>query len=860
MKCKVCDADLPEASRLDQRTVACKACGAENSLASSIDVTKVKPKTAPRSAGRSNPEALLDQFIGNGAFRIDSFIAAGGMGRVYRGEQLSLGRDVAIKVLPDDLAEDPEFVERFKRESQTLAQLEHPNIVRVYDAGQEGQFLYLVMALLSGPGGRAMSLHDLIQERGPLTLEDAAGIIDQAASALEYAHGRGIIHRDVKPSNFLIDSQQRVLLADFGLAGIRKGESSGPTMTMQGAQMGSEGYMAPEQRRDASKADHRSDIYALGVVLYELLVGEKPDFSALMAGQDAFRWPSQAREDVPTGIDQAIRRVLDRNPEARYQSAGEFAKAVRAAIHSAEPVVPVSPPHGRKMAYVVGSLALLVAVGVFFGPQIVAAAQSIMGGGKTDSAKKVSDNKLQPLVDTNKDENKPITVEPPVTPPVNPPIQPKEPQTPPTAWDLVSADSADQLRAILRSTDGPVIREAIDKDGNTLLTVACRDGRIAAAGVLLDEGASVAQQANKLSALRALLESRSYPDRAAQLALADRLIFLGADVNWTDSAGQSAIHNACLVHDEALLGTLLRSKGVNPKAINSAGQTALCMVLADAGLEAGVRDSMVRRLTDRGWALDCKDAAGNSILHMAAKAGDLDQATRMVQRDGQVDVLNNDGQTPLHVALLSRQGEVAQMLLRARASVTRADASGNVALHQAALGGDLQIVQTVFNEANTLLLRNKAGRTPAEEARNAGQIAIADWLDSKRPVPPAGNPPVLPANFATHGTWNGSFVASNGKAVALQVTLPAIKAGEKVTVPFTDSTGKTVDATFIWKVQIGSPSLSITFPESVILDPGMKGTKMIDNAELGFPDADTWTSVIKRPGDPVFTVTWTRTQ
>ena len=188
------------------------------------------------------------------------------MATVYRARQVNMQRDVAIKVMSADLAQDPQFVARFEREAQVIAHLEHPRILPVHDFGHEGELFYLVMRLIEG---------DTLYQRlldGALPVETAARFVAQVAEALDYAHEQGVIHRDLKPNNILIDAWDNLYLMDFGLA---KMVASSSNLTETGAVLGTPAYMAPEQWRGAP-VDARTDVYALGVILYEMIIGETP--------------------------------------------------------------------------------------------------------------------------------------------------------------------------------------------------------------------------------------------------------------------------------------------------------------------------------------------------------------------------------------------------------------------------------------------------------------------------------------------------------------------------------------------------------------------------------------------------------
>lgn len=239
-------------------------------------------------------------------YRIESIIGRGGMGVVYKGDQERLGRNVAIKLLPAELAEDANFFSRFEREARTLAKLDHPGIIHVHDFGQttEGH-LYFVMEFVDGT-----DLHQLIQSRN-INPAQALEIIGQVCEALQFAHSKGVVHRDIKPANILVTTDGRVKLADFGLARPLQSGASGQ-LTLTRVIMGTPDYMAPEQKR--GEGDHRVDLYALGVMLYEMLCGRTP--------QGAWQPPSQ-RVQVDVRLDQVVIKAMQEEPERRYQHASE---------------------------------------------------------------------------------------------------------------------------------------------------------------------------------------------------------------------------------------------------------------------------------------------------------------------------------------------------------------------------------------------------------------------------------------------------------------------------------------------------------------------------------------------------------
>lgn len=261
----------------------------------------------------------LDRYV------IDELIGQGGMATVYRARQPQLERDVAVKVMLPSLAADPVFQERFRREAQASANLRHPNILTVYDYGEtEDRLLYLVVDCVRG---------GTLRERlsGPLPLAETVEIAAQVAEALEYAHRRGIIHRDVKPSNILLTRDGHPLLTDFGLV---KPIQSDRRITASGVLTGTPDYMAPEQVQGA-EVDGRADIYALGVTLYEMLTGQHPyegetPVSVIIKHiQEPMPCPSNHNPAVPPALDEIVARATAKDPDARYQRAGEMARALR---------------------------------------------------------------------------------------------------------------------------------------------------------------------------------------------------------------------------------------------------------------------------------------------------------------------------------------------------------------------------------------------------------------------------------------------------------------------------------------------------------------------------------------------------
>ncbi len=288
-------------------------------------------------------EALLGKRIGR--YRLEKLLGYGGMGAVYQSVHEQLARPVAIKVLRPAQMEGPlllSFLDRFRDEARLVATLNHPNILPIYDFGIEDGLAYLVMRYAAG--GSLDQQLDPDRGGGPLTLQRAAHYLRQAATALDYAHSKGIIHRDVKPQNLLLE-ESRLLLSDFGLARLVAGDdrlnpTSAPTLTMNGTTIrGTPYYLAPEQGGDAP-LDQRVDIYALGVTLYEMLTGHVPfpdsgggAWSVVLQHILAEPPPLVGqRADMTSEIEAVVMKALAKEPRKRYRSAGEMALAFRRAI------------------------------------------------------------------------------------------------------------------------------------------------------------------------------------------------------------------------------------------------------------------------------------------------------------------------------------------------------------------------------------------------------------------------------------------------------------------------------------------------------------------------------------------------
>jgi eukaryotic-like serine/threonine-protein kinase len=265
-------------------------------------------------------------------YHLEEPIASGGAAIVWRAFDENLSRSVAIKLLHPHHATDPTVVERFERESRSAAQINHPNAVRIYDTGHDGELVFLVMEHVDGP-----SLREVLKNNGPLDAMVVAALGEQVASALGEAHEHGLVHRDVKPANILIASDGTVKVTDFGIAKALSGADA--TLTSPGTVVGTAAYVAPEQLEDG-QVDARADIYALGVVMYECLTGrpafagDTPTATAAMRLTHELLPPRQVRADVPRGLDDVIVRSTRRDRDERYDDGNGMAGALAGLVTS----------------------------------------------------------------------------------------------------------------------------------------------------------------------------------------------------------------------------------------------------------------------------------------------------------------------------------------------------------------------------------------------------------------------------------------------------------------------------------------------------------------------------------------------
>lgn len=323
-RCPNCEVRADVSIAVAGALVRCARCGVRFEVARADSPPPPQAARQDREAPAAPPEAKtaisppppldaapLPRLEG---FVVQERVGVGGMGEVYRCTRLADGAAVAVKILTAQMAAVPDYVRRFGREAAAMATLDHPGIVRLLSRGQSGAHCYIAMELIDGA-----SLRTWVWQQKP-SARQLARLLAQVAHALAYAHARGVVHRDLKPDNVLVTKELRTKVLDFGLAGLHA--EGAECLTQTNVAMGTANYMAPEQRKDAKRADHRADLYSFGVMAYELLTGELP------IGR--FPPPSRAVPGLDKGWDAVVERCLEVEPSLRPHSALELAHALEA--------------------------------------------------------------------------------------------------------------------------------------------------------------------------------------------------------------------------------------------------------------------------------------------------------------------------------------------------------------------------------------------------------------------------------------------------------------------------------------------------------------------------------------------------
>ncbi len=463
--CHRCHTPVPENSRF------CSACGADVSggggatSTSSIDVMQQRLQRAVE-----------------GKYRLERLVGKGGMGAVFLAHDLTLEREVAIKVLPPDVAQDEQVVRRFQQEAKTAAKLDHPNIIPIYRVESEGGLNYFVMKYISGT-----SLEDLLEKQEPLPVPEIQRILWEAACALGHAHQRGVVHRDVKPANIMFDHDGRVMLTDFGIS---KALQAATGFTATGMIIGTPHYMAPEQGK-GTPVDGRADQYSLGIVGYRMITAELPfggDSVHTIIYKHIYEEPplvSTKRPGIPGALTAAISRALSKDPELRFPTMEDFATGVWPEQPVASPAKARGPARPRTMSVADAPTQITGAgapttplprrksrVGVVLGTLVVAAggvAGYVLLGSRSGERGAVPPEAAPPVVDTVRIQD---TVRVPVQP-AKPPPQARAREAAPSPLPA----AAQGFLTIAADPFGEVYVDGVDVGQTPLVEYTVKPGR-----------------------------------------------------------------------------------------------------------------------------------------------------------------------------------------------------------------------------------------------------------------------------------------------------------------------------------------------------------------------------------------------
>gem|GEM_PF-2342146 len=644
-------------------------------------------------------------------FDITGIIGRGAMATVYSAHDTSHGREVALKVLDDALSLDTVLISRFMREAYISARLIHPNIVRILDVREDNGRFFLVMELVHG-----RSLADVFQQMGPMQIPDALSITMNIAFALDFAHNQGVVHRDVKPSNILIEASEkgesRLVVIDFGIAWAREATQ----LTMLGEPIGTSFYMSPEQAQ-GKPSDCRSDIYSLGVILYQMLAGQVPfhaeNNQAVLYRQIHESPPSlrRLRLEVPKGIEMIVMKAMEKNPHRRFQNITELFKALYEQWRKLEKRSKAR--HSKE-------------------------SQQIMVAGTYSSSL------MKVLRPESKTESNPATLSEAAA------ADHREPKTglnlePPRESGSEAAKTDKPLPSYASGNNQAEVRR--NKKSHLLKRAAA-----AAAIMLILLGAA---SLNSNTILNALLiygierndENivkyiiRCRPDLVNRreggeyLILASRkgccegilrcLIESGAGVNSVDSLGNSPLH-FCSGYGKTEIVRLLIARGAVINPGNLGGETPL-----HKAVESRNR-VLVELLISYGANVEAKDKKGYAPLHRAVLQSDPEMVACLIGKGAQCGNEDLGGITPLEYAVEMCETpaavETVKVLLNSGAGVNGADRMGRTPLYWAAVAGNCEIAGLLLSRGAYVEGKDREGRTPLHAAAVNGQMKMVRLL------------------------------------------------------------------------------------------------------------------------------------
>ena len=682
-KCLDCGRPIP----LEAPAGFCPHC----EMAGAIALSPVAEATSP-TFGRP-----LRYF---GDYELIDEIARGGMGVVYKARQISLNRTVAVKMILAGRRPMAVEVNRFRASTRAAAGLQHPNIVPIYEIGEQDGHDYFSMEFVEGP-----NLAQVVRDN-PLPAARAANYVRTIAEAVHYAHERGVLHRDLKPSNILLDSLDQPRVTDFGLA---KNLSADAELTEAGQVLGAPSFIPPEQAAGLTdEVGRHSDVYALGGILYYLLTGHPPFAAetpmatlARVLNHDPVP-PRKLNPNIPQKLENICLKCLEKRPQRRYPTAKDLADEL-GRFQRNEPIQAgdrarrggMGRPWYQGNAVIVGSfstMVLLLIGGVTYWRTRLpdtSSRETVQSSGPTNKALPKADSNLPSVGGeaTNPTQSGQLEI-------VNREIARLHPQTdtsPPPVDSSVQSTVGD-IQDAAKSGDIERVRTLLNSNPNLLSSKT-------------DEG------------LTPLHEAALYGRKEVVELLLDRK----AEINSTDNGGGTALHYAAM-NDHKDVVELLLTNNAEVNATNLDGDTPL-----DYAAMKGHND-IIKLLLGKKADVNTTDKLGTDALHFAAQEGHADVVELLLANNAEVNGKNNKGQTPLQLAAKNGYKIVAELLLAKKADANAGDIHGGTPLHYAAATGQKDVVELLLANKADANTRDNNGSTPLALAERLGKTDVAEVL------------------------------------------------------------------------------------------------------------------------------------
>jgi ankyrin repeat protein/tRNA A-37 threonylcarbamoyl transferase component Bud32 len=668
-----------------------------------------------------------------GDYELIDEIARGGMGVVYKARQISLNRTVAVKMILTGRRPMAVEVNRFRASTRAAAGLQHPNIVPIYEIGEQDGHDYFSMEFVEGP-----NLAQVVRDN-PLPAARAANYVRTIAEAVHYAHERGILHRDLKPSNILLDPLDQPRVTDFGLA---KNLSSDPELTEAGQVLGAPSFIPPEQAAGLTEEVGRhSDVYALGGILYYLLTGHPP-FAAETPMATLARVmhhdpvaPRKLNANIPKNLENICLKCLEKRPQRRYPTAKDLADEL-GRFQRNEPIQ-ASDPAGRAnvgrpwyqwnsviFGSFFGIVVLLIGGVMYWRTRLpeTSARETAQSTGQTNKALPKADSNLQSAGGeaTNQTQSGQLEIVnreiarlhpqadtslPPVDSSVQPPIG--------NIHDAAKSGDLEKVRLLLK--DNPNLVSSKDNDGDTPLHLAVLKSHKDVAELLLANKADV--NAKSDNGGTPLHIAAYFGDKEiVQLLLASK-----ADVNAKDNSGATPLHVTAQEGRKEAAELLLKSKAdVNAK--NNLDTMPLWFAAQE-----GHKDVAELLLTNKA-DVNAKASDGTTPLHAAARNGHKDVVILLLANNAQIDARENHGLTPLIDAAGFGQAGTVKLLLAKNSDVDAKTSNGLTSLHYAAYKGYKDVAELLLANKADVNAKSDKGDTPLRIAEESGHTDIADLL------------------------------------------------------------------------------------------------------------------------------------